>query len=230
MPACEIIGIEEVPNQELRSVYIDVEGSGSCVGLEEINRGEYGFSYEANLHPVVIDVVTNSDSIFYELSPENGDRLITTIPADAKYAMVTDQGFIGGTKTDVFVEGTEVNGVALTSGDVEDELEAILGPDDIEVITLDSSPNMENQFGIANVFFSRSAKIVSYGSYGGTKWVENDFEIDIPVYVADSSEDKRAELPQEKTKEGYFVIDCSSLPEGNYIIWSGNAGYLVRIV
>lgn len=225
----KIIEIEDVPNQELTSAYIDVAGSGSCIKLEN-NYGQYGISYEANVHPVVTDVTTNSDSILYELSPESGDRLITTIPAGAEYVTVVDQGFIGGTKTDTFVKDTEVNGIRLASKDIEGELETILNPDDIEVLTLNASPNMEKNFGIANVFFSHSISIVTYGSYIGTKWVDDSFKIDIPVYIADSSQAERIELPQEKTKEGYFVIDYSSLPKGDYVIWSGNVGSLIRIV
>lgn len=227
-PNYTVVDIKDVPNQKLTSVYIDVKGTGSCIMLE--NNYNDTVSYEDDLNPVMTDVETNSDSIFYELSSENGDRLITTISADAECTKVTDQGFIGGTKTDEFVKDTEVNGVTLATKDIKGELENILSPDGIEVLSLNASPNMENHFGIANVFFSHDIETVVYGSYRGTKWVDGSFEIDIPVYIAETTLGKRKELPQEKTKDGYFVIDCSTLPKGDYIIWSGGAGNLIRIV
>ena len=228
-PQYKTVSIDDIANEEMSSVYIDVAGSGSCIKLEDNHDHDSSSWATGRYYYVSEDIVTNSDSIFYELCPSNGDRLITTISADPSYQLVTDTGFLGGTKKDVFEEDTEVNGIALTSTlqkDIEKELQAILSPDEIELVNLSFGSG-----SLSNAFFSHSPKTISYGFYDGTKWKEDSITINTPVYKVDSSTSgKENELGQEKTKDGYFVIDCSSLPKGDYIIYSGGIGNLIRIV
>lgn len=95
----------------------------------------------------------------------------------------------------------------------------------------------ENQglfYASGNVFSTQPTQ-VTWGQFQGTDWVEGTLDLTVPCYVArysyearNSNDDSPVEpvyYPYERTKNGYFVLDTSSLPAGIYYMRAYYEGY-----
>lgn len=58
----------------------------------------------------------------------------------------------------------------------------------------------------------------TYGSFEGTEYIETNVAMLSPFYTCDFS--SSAKVPVEKTMDGYFIIDISSLESGCYWLYS----------
>lgn len=234
----ESFSIGDIDSIEGTSAYVDRDGI--CTTLFYVS--DYGHSvgglFSERGQEMWVDYVSgdvypleNSDGQlkqFTQVSPSNGDRIITTINESAGYYPVFDVGYYGGSSYSVDQE-SEINGVTVgeidPSSSYAERVSQILEENGIEYIKTTNS-SIEN---LMSGFYSSTETSLTFGHYSGTKWQEETIEINVPCYVF-AGYHNFIDLPVEKTKDGYFVIDYSSLDSGKYMLRSGNASFLIEII
>ena len=234
----ESFSIDEIDSIDGTSAYVDRNGIcsplfyvsdyGNSIGGLFSRRGE-----DTWVDYAVGDVypLENSDGQlkqFTKVSPLNGDRIITTINESAGYYPVFDVGYYGGSTYSVDQE-SEINGVVVgeidPSTSYAERVSQILNDSSIEYIITTNSSIKNLQSG----FYSPTESSLSFGYYSGAEWKEETINIEKPCYVFGGYHDF-IELPVEKTKDGYYIIDYSSLDAGKYMLRSGNASFLIEVI
>ena len=72
---------------------------------------------------------------------------------------------------------------------------------------------------------SRNQETLTYGEYEGTEYVTTNVAMITPYFLYDAV----TSLPIERTMDGYFIIDISSLPNGLYTMDSVSGQYVINI-
>lgn len=168
-----------------------------------------------------------ADATVLKLS--QGDKLITTDTPDAYYyAKVIGQGYMMSQSNENalrmgFSKDSEINGVVIgdCGGEYYERVAAILADAGTGIRYTDDFQ-----------WVSPEPTSFTLGTYSGTDFKETTIEIGIPYCVCEQSGDSSytdrftlAEL--EKTKDGYFIVDTSSLEPGTYLVGRYGAGFAI---
>lgn len=219
--------LEQYPIEQIGEAPISVfiDNDGTCTRLESL---PFNNTPGGGIYPLDSEFEDVQGGTFTQVSLSEGERVLTTINDQARYRAVDEVGYFGGSQIVGFTPESEINGVVVGGDGISlySNVEQILNSMNIDLASTGSSDAREF-YGIFNMLFSTEPTSFNLGSYQGTDWVEETVEINRPCYTLVQEEE--GDLPVEKTKEGYFIIDCSSLSPGRYMLQSGNASFLIEI-
>lgn len=244
--------IDEVVDGAASGTYIQRESR--CYELYEQPYGNVVFTRDDRLWCVTDDVCFSTLE-----AGKGDQLITTIAANEATCFPVIGSCFIGGNREfiDGYLldykrnEGTEINGTPLTNvgessleltrdqflSAIHDEVQEILLPSGIEVLDLDHGMRDE-RYAIPtnNMFASEQPASFTCGTYIGTDWTEEVVSIDIPCYIVQNKGftdefpgKAEIDLPVEKTKSGYFVIDYSELEPGRYECQVGGTKCLIEV-
>lgn len=106
----------------------------------------------------------------------------------------------------------------------EDELRKIL--DNIGCYFIYEELATEEKFGYRFIGSHEPNRYIKIGYYEGTTFIEKDITCDDKYFYFT----EKKELPVEKTKNGYFVVNTSSLESGEYVFYFGSNWYNKYVV
>ena len=235
--------VSEVPTYSLDQV----RNSGSIGGHrvfilhEDICMPLTYDAYKDCSHPDVSDIKNATACVLYKdedsestampvLDLSAGDKLITRDEwqKGKMYAYpIVGMGYVENTTRDTRIHDySEVNGQEV-------------GESDEKVIEALHALGVHASEGLCT-FTSDAPISFAIGGYGGADFIEKTVNVDKPYSLAyretrafssDPSEFGAATLRQERTKEGYFLIDTSELTSGKYMILNrineSNPGYSI---
>lgn len=201
--------------------------------MVNINNRYYVFIQKSNLfNPIAADNTYEKSTLLvdYKSNESDPDNIIPVIDPAAERIVLSNYSpqkdtfsFFPITRTAYF--GTypneiysceEINGIdvnSLEGGSIKDKIANYMHSIGVETPFLETLSSSITPVSEVPASFS-------IGYYQGTKWREETIEVDTEGFDFDS--DNPIELPVEKTKDGYFFVDISSLGPGKYAIANGN--------
>lgn len=203
-----IISIDEIGDYEKNSLYIENNGECQFLKTSDAFDSVSAFHDGSSLYSLPSGETRAPSEAFYTFSIGSGDRLLTTVDDNATACPVTFTGYFG--KSEI-TNVDEINGTEVTD---LSSMEAVLNPLGIQ------------SYRDGWICEKKTSFIV--GKYNSTDWVEDTVEISEPFFKINLVEDS-FDLPLEKTKDGYFIIDCSSLTPGKWAIKSGLLMALINV-
>lgn len=153
-----------------------------------------------------------------EIDRAAGDELVIRANVDEyTFYSVLDSAYAGEYRLeDMWIE--ELNGQPISTDRsvYGDSIREVLAQDGIQVIE-----TIEGDYMISDVPTS-----CTYGMYSNeAQWGEYTREIDVPVRLINEAEGTCYTVPVIEGREGYFTIDISSLPAGEYFFMASYRRY-----
>lgn len=195
--------LDDAIENGMNGVYLQ-KGGKDTVTLLEITSREYGFDTGAE---------------YAKINRDKGDRLV--IIGDITYddfiiSPVKDHGYCDisnpiGSMGNYLAGLDELDGQEFSS---EKEGMSILKDQGFYVISDDwYMRGKSNSYAL--VASKEKDAEITWGQYQGTDFVEGEFTADTPYYA---EEDDSFSLPANKSKNGYFSVDLSSLSTKGYLM------------
>lgn len=201
-PACEPLGA--ITSESTASAEVIGGWNLAFTGGELVSDGE-GYDY------------SEYDCKAFPIRVTEGDRVITT---EARMSLtltpIADDGLYmskGRDETRVWTQHDEVAGVSLEDlgADYDAKRQAVTAALEAKGLRCHSFENA------SSLWASDVPTVIELGDYEGTKWVEQDAYVDLPI--VSKPEGPTVIRPEVvKTHEGYFVIDLSEVPAGEYML------------
>ncbi|WP_143412209.1 hypothetical protein [Arabiibacter massiliensis] len=153
---------------------------------------------------------------------DEGDRLLTTSePSSEGYGLdpIREAGYW---------PGFELNGYEIEEIDGQPSSPSDHG---ITVFNMHADGQVlgPNNYYLSNVWTTAEKSSFQLGYYEDTLWVEKTLNIDTSYYISDN-DGNWINIPFEKTKDGYFILDISDVPAGLYNAHGSESYYLLNIV
>lgn len=204
--------------------------------MVNINHRYYVFIQKGDLfNPVAADNTYRGLTLLVDYKSDEGDpdNIIPVVDSSAErivlsnyspqkdtfaFFPITRTAYFGTYPNEIFsceeIDGIDVN--SLEGGSIRDKIVNYMHSIGIETPFLKTLSSSITPVSEAPVEFS-------IGYYRGTKWCEETIEVDTEGFDFDSN--NPIELPVEKTKDGYFYVNISSLSSGKYAVANGNKWY-----
>lgn len=187
-----------------------------------------------------VDAAGNADTIYYypvegtefryapTIDLTAGDVLVTTANSDSVVFYRSEgQGFFARDAWSITPYKWEtINGVDIPENwdDLDDAAQAAFLSEALSPlgITLDHG----------DIPVAESPTAITYGEFSGTTYIENTVELNVPFYRrfvgnwGDEGGESTFECPVIKAREGYFIVDTSSLESGTYFFSGRSTGYM----
>lgn len=161
--------------------------------------------------------------IVAELNVAQGDQFVSFDNEECYYRNVLGDGYCswpvrvsGLNKDSISVSGLS-SGAYIAEIDGKEANEDTFNDILAEKGAVGSSESREGWYGY---LIGEKGTTFSYGSYLGVDFVEGEFSIDQHFYMTEVPELQEKHFDKIKTKEGYAVLDTSSLSQGLYYLES----------
>ena len=172
------------------------------------------------------------DSQIVTCNLAEGDQLVT-------FSAYTDYGFAPVTRKGYVCQGT----VRIQSGVKLEEVYSVRNSTykDLSIDELDGIPVTDEESlrsvveskgatiigsGFYQYIYSDSPKTFTAGYYSGTKFIESPVSLDTNYYEFG----QKVPVPVEKTKDGYFVVDLTSIDSGLQVCSYDFQKYVINII
>lgn len=211
----------------------EVSLTENCLLIETDTGFKMAMDYPGSLNKKGIFIVDSqygidrSDTQPPVVNASRGERLASTITSGDHLFLypTTNQKYysfdITSTATNYY-NAEEINGIAI-DGSPESMRSALVASGDISIFE-----------GDENVLLAESPTSFTYGSFQGSKWIEETVNLDCLVWAttvtAENDYEERIAIEEEKTKEGYSFIDLSTVKPGCYVFSASNDMYEVLSV
>lgn len=204
--------------------------------LDQMNESNhfYVFIQKGDLfNPIAADNTYERNTLLvdYKSNEDDPDNIIPVVDSSAErlalsnyrpqkdtfaFFPITRTAYYGSYPNEIYsceeIDGKDVN--SLEGESIQEKIANYMHSIGIETPFLEDLPSR-----ITPV--SETPTEFTIGYYQGTKWVESTIWVKTEGF--DINSNNSIELPIEKTKDGYFYVDISSLNPGKYAIANGNA-------